>query len=204
MVDLLLKAKHWQVFLILVGLPLLMLFIMMGTMFSSMATEPSAQGVMSPFFLPLFGIGTSVSSLGLYAWYWSVGVGLQRFVPDGVNLKVNRFKFFLLFTPIYILLVMTLLPVMGSVEQIISPWIFLIILPLHLLAMFSGIYMLYFSAKTIRSAELKRRASISDYIGEFFLIWFYPIGIWFIQPRINRIAEHRLSSDIDSLDANQF
>jgi len=24
----------------------------------------------------------------------------------------------------------------------------------------------------------------------FFLIWFYPIGIWIIQPKINKMMEH--------------
>jgi hypothetical protein len=31
-------------------------------------------------------------------------------------------------------------------------------------------------------------ATPNDYIGEFFLFWFFPIGIWFIQPRINNIV----------------
>jgi hypothetical protein len=48
-------------------------------------------------------------------------------------------------------------------------------------------YTLWFNAKTFKSVELQREALIGDYIGEFFLLWYFPIGIWFIQPRINKI-----------------
>ncbi|MEJ2267947.1 MAG: hypothetical protein P8X70_02635, partial [Nanoarchaeota archaeon] len=42
-------------------------------------------------------------------------------------------------------------------------------------------------AKMIASAELKRKATSSDYIGYIFLLWFSPIGIWFIQPKVQKI-----------------
>jgi hypothetical protein len=29
--------------------------------------------------------------------------------------------------------------------------------------------------------------SFYDFSGPFFLLWFFPIGIWIIQPRINRL-----------------
>lgn len=46
---------------------------------------------------------------------------------------------------------------------------------------------MYFVAKTITSVEMKKESHFSDYIGDFFLIWFFPVGIWFVQPRINKI-----------------
>lgn len=64
-----------------------------------------------------------------------------------------------------------------------------IIVPLHLFSMFCIFYCLYFVAKTIKTAELQRETAFSDFVGEFFLIWFFPIGIWFIQPRVNQLAE---------------
>jgi hydrogenase maturation factor len=32
-----------------------------------------------------------------------------------------------------------------------------------------------------------RTVSFYDYAGPFFLWWFFPLGIWFVQPRINRL-----------------
>jgi hypothetical protein len=28
-----------------------------------------------------------------------------------------------------------------------------------------------------------------DFAGEFFLLWFYPVGIWIVQPKINKMVE---------------
>jgi hypothetical protein len=28
-----------------------------------------------------------------------------------------------------------------------------------------------------------------DFAGEFFLVWFYPVGVWIIQPKINKMIE---------------
>jgi hypothetical protein len=43
-------------------------------------------------------------------------------------------------------------------------------------------YNLYFVSKNLVVAETGKPASFHDYAGPFFLIWFFPIGIWFIQP----------------------
>jgi hypothetical protein len=58
---------------------------------------------------------------------------------------------------------------------------------LHLAAMFSVMYSMLAAAKTIKSAEMNDKATVSDYLGDFFLIWFFPIGIWVIHPRIQKI-----------------
>jgi hypothetical protein len=62
-----------------------------------------------------------------------------------------------------------------------------IIMPMHLLSMFCLFYCIYFIARALRSVELNRIVTFSDFAGDFFLIWFFPIGIWIIQPRINRL-----------------
>lgn len=64
-----------------------------------------------------------------------------------------------------------------------------IIIPLHLFSMFCIFYSLYFVAKTFKTVELQRETTFSDFAGEFFMIWFYPIGIWIIQPKVNKMAE---------------
>ena len=57
--------------------------------------------------------------------------------------------------------------------------------------MYATINSLSFPAKVLNSIERNREVSLSDYIGDFFLIVFLPIGIWFLQPRINRILENK-------------
>jgi hypothetical protein len=57
--------------------------------------------------------------------------------------------------------------------------------------MFFIFYSLYFIAKELKSVELQKPVTFSDFAGEFFLLWFFPIGIWIIQPRINKIFESK-------------
>lgn len=72
----------------------------------------------------------------------------------------------------------------------------LIIVPLHLLSMFGILYSIYFSAKTFKTVELQRNVQFSDFAGEFFLIWFYFIGVWIIQPKINQFLKAAESDDV--------
>ena len=44
-----------------------------------------------------------------------------------------------------------------------------------------------FPAKSLRSIEMGANARIGDYFGYFLLMIFWPIGIWFIQPKLNRV-----------------
>ena len=65
-----------------------------------------------------------------------------------------------------------------------SGWIVAIIIPLHLFSMFCIFYLI---AKTIKTAELQRKVGFGDFAGEFFLLWFYFIGIWINQPKVNKL-----------------
>ena len=58
-----------------------------------------------------------------------------------------------------------------------------------------GFYIFYafshtiaFPVKVLKSIELNREARFGEYIGLFFGVIFWPFCIWFIQPRVNRIA----------------
>ena len=74
-----------------------------------------------------------------------------------------------------------------AIFQSINPKLFVATVPLSLLAVFCMFYNLYFVAKNLVTAETGRSASFSNYAGPFFLLWFFLIGVWFIQPRINRL-----------------
>jgi hypothetical protein len=132
-----------------------------------------------------------------FGWFWSVAVGLQSKVPKEVKMKVKKFKIFF-FTPmIYMLFIFLFMGIQinGLITNETEPSIGLIggliaiIVPLHLFSIFCTFYSLYFVAKTFKTVELQREVKFSDFAGEFFMIWFYPIGIWIIQPKINKMIE---------------
>ena len=63
-------------------------------------------------------------------------------------------------------------------------------MPLHFAAMICTFYAMIIAAKALKSTELNKKATVSDFLGEFFLIWFFPIGIWILQPRIHKLINN--------------
>jgi len=63
----------------------------------------------------------------------------------------------------------------------------LLMVPGTFLYMFCAFYVMYFIAKELKTVELQRDVMFSDYIGEFLLLWFFPVGVWVLQPRINKL-----------------
>ena len=125
-----------------------------------------------------FGIVTVPTMGCLLGWYWSIGTFLSLRVPSALRLEPGFFRFALVYPAIYVLFFMWVFKTLNAV-------LLSLILPLHFLAMFCLFYVLYFVSKSLVLAETCKPASFNDYAGPFFLIWFFPIGIWFIQPRIN-------------------
>ncbi|WP_345012287.1 hypothetical protein [Christiangramia aestuarii] len=191
-----LKAQHWQIFILVFALPFFLQILITISLFSSF-NEGSAP---DPSFLNWFKLFPLIMLLYLgttLGWFWSVGNGLQKYIPDGINLKIKKFRIFLFIPVVYLLLIFLLFGVAsygfssgsnaagGTVGILL-----LFIIPLHLFSMFCMFYLLYFVSKTIKTVELKRSVTFSDFVGEFFMIWFFPIGVWFIQPRINKIISN--------------
>lgn len=164
-----LKIKHWQLFILL---------ILSGAVPAFIGSFPD--GLRS-----IIGI----LSVGIFfGWHYSMGVSLNKRISNEINLNVTYFKisFFLIlffYFGIALFKIVTGRPLYSHI---------LILLPVILTQLYCLIYMLYFVAKSLKMAELKREVVYSDYADEFFLILFYPIGIWNIQPRINKLFENDL------------
>jgi hypothetical protein len=169
----------------------------MGTMFASVGkgTEPDPSTFFNLFMvfpvLMIIFIGT------FFGWFWSIGIGLQDKIPASVKMKTGKFKVFFFIPITYMLLISismgtAMSGLFGSGEEPNAGLIgslMAIILPLHLFSMFCIFYCLYFVSKTFKTVELQRETTFSDFAGEFFLIWFYPIGIWIVQPKINKMVD---------------
>lgn len=53
--------------------------------------------------------------------------------------------------------------------------------------MYFTFYGLWFTAKQFATLRHQRFLGSADYVGAFFLMWFFLIGVWFIQPEVNRL-----------------
>lgn len=61
---------------------------------------------------------------------------------------------------------------------------------------YAFIHYFAYPVKIIKTIELEKKATISDYIGDFFLLLFTPIGVWFIQPRVRFIVSEKQLEEI--------
>lgn len=126
----------------------------------------------------------------LFGWFYTVGVNLNKKLPDTVKMNLTKFKWFF-FIPItcmflFYIFVLVLFKSISNGEQLNSAFIAVTILP-YLFSIFCLFYCIYFNAKSLKAVDLQRPVTFSDYVREFFLFWFFPIGVWLIQPRINKI-----------------
>ena len=133
-------------------------------------------------------IGFLLFSGGYFGWFYALGIFLNKRLPNKVKMSLVKFKWFMCILSVYLFLFGVFAFYFWIKTN--SSGIFNIILPFHLLSMFFMLYCLNFVAKSLKAVELQRTVTFSDYIKEFFLICFlYPIGIWIIQPKINKIFD---------------
>lgn len=167
-----LQAQHWQVFAVLVGFGCVTEVVVIYT-------YPKADSVTVPI--------TSLIAAEIYyvcvvLWFWSLSSYLQSVIKPELRLNFGFLCFALSFPLIY----MAFFQIIFE-RLITSPrWMFGVF-PLHLMAMFCVLFVLNFSAKSLVLAEKGVPVSFRGYAREFFLFWFFPVGIWFLQPRINRL-----------------
>lgn len=175
-----LKAKHWQIFLLTLVIP----YVAQGVSMSLFRETPNLMmNATAPIMLIFF--------FFFFGWIWSISIGLQKRIPDGIKMKTRKFKVFLIIPMIYIPFAFSLMDLLfSSTAQPNASSIGIsmaIIIPFHILSIFGMFYSFYFFAKTMKTVELQKEVTFSDFAGEFFLIWFFPIGIWIIQPKVNLI-----------------
>ena len=175
--DIILRAKHWQVFIILVILPLIAEFA--TTLLIPGDVNPSNGETLLSMTTMFFYLAC------VLAWFWAVGSFSSSIVAPDLQMKDGFFYFALIYPLLYIPLFISIVFKPGPTTLLISP--------LHLFGMYCMFYALYFVSKSLAMAETGRSVTFYEYAGPFFLIWFYPLGVWLIQPKINQLYAPRRS-----------
>ena len=201
MIEKCLRAKHWHLFLLIIGPVVIGQISMLTLVFSRLegsGGQPNPDEMMTIFgtFFSVVMLLSLVSYGVIFGWIYSLAVGTQRFIPDALKMNVQRFKIAFWIPIVYFVSMMIGMifffqrvfenPNAPVDEEFFS--YFGIIALCHLIAIGCIIYAMRFAAKAFKTAELKRRARFSDYIGEFFLLWFSFIGVWIIQPKVNEMV----------------
>jgi len=123
----------------------------------------------------------SIGFVLYFFWILIVGHGLHDYLPPRVNLNYDFFVInFFIWTLSYIA-ILIISDGKGMTFHGYTALAFLYVF-------FAFFYCIVYAAKTLKSIEKADKVDTGEFIGDFFLILFLPIGIWFLQPRINKIV----------------
>jgi hypothetical protein len=145
----------------------------MAVIRTSLTTTQSSQDLWNSGFALFAGL-TLLFIFGFLGWFWSMGSFLDSIVQPELRLGMKLFRVAVIYPMFYLPLFMAFFLSLS-----VMPMLFVMIFPLHLLAMSCMFYLLYFVSKSLVLAETSKAASFYDYAGPFFLLWFFPIGVWF-------------------------
>lgn len=181
-----LKAKHWQLFLLVFALPIS--FITGGLILTNYYFNPA-------ILFYLFPLSIAIVQFGIYFWMWVVGSHLYKQNSRTIESGFELFRLFILI-PMVTLGVILIFWLLGatffslgrfSVADVLYGSLF-VILPIQFLILISMFYCFMFVARAIKIAEKKQVVKFEAYVIEFILVMIPFIGFWFIQPRINKLA----------------
>jgi hypothetical protein len=158
-----LSLHHWQLFVILTGIPVVTAFIPLENV------SPSIVIYSSIAFAALF--------LG---WIFALGIELAALLPADKRVTTTSFR-------LHCLYIVVVFAVSGLFQSLIKAYPGLYLLSV-IYALVSFVVAFRFIGKVLATLELGRQASAADYVGTIFLLWFFPIGVWFIQPKVQRLA----------------
>ena len=174
-----LRAKHWQMFLLLFAAPTIAEFSAIGVIPARILSwrDLGAGGI---FFLGMM----VLYLLCFLAWFWSMGLFFRSIVKAELRMETRFFRFALIYPVVYVpVFFLLVIPDTG-----VPVWV---ILPLHLACMVCLFYLVYFVSKNLVLAEAGKQVSFYEYAGPFFLLWFFPIGVWIVQPKVNQLYEEK-------------
>jgi hypothetical protein len=209
LIDRFLRAKHWQLFFLCFVTIVVAYIGFFWALLESLSEQTSFGRWDIQWAFGFFFSAIALVIMIILGWLWSIAVGLHHLLPSGMNLSLKRFKLVFCF-PVFHFLGSALLLFHSmsmlnynespeASETITMVLLFIGMFISNIVAIAALWYCHYFVAKTIKSIQLKKEAVFSDYAGEFFLLLFYPVALWVIQPQVNRIVA---SSDMYSAESS--
>ncbi len=102
MINKFLNAKHWQLFTLMFGIPILLQIVAMISMFANIDSNgnPDQTGMLN--MMKIFPIIMFLYVGLFFGWFWSIGIGLQKYIPTDIKMKIKKFKIFFFIPLIYI------------------------------------------------------------------------------------------------------
>jgi hypothetical protein len=136
---------------------------------------------------------TYLISVGIVlVWIYSIGMGLVS-KPNNYSQMVKRYLF------VFSMVVMALCPIYvvssgrlnwslnsAPTESLISD------ASLGFIPIVAFLYSLFFVSGVLSGVEEENGSTNSNRLKYFFLVWYFPIGVWFVQPKLNKYVERNV------------
>ena len=158
-----LRAKHWQVFLLTAILLTMMRLTIEGQVF-------------------FFGIMGAVGYCLYFIWFAILGNTLFPLLPRAANYSLTWF----LIDTILVAASLSALSILVDSRTYQAEGI--AALPM-LYIFFAMFHAPWFLAASLVAIEKKRKSEFGFYFGTLLLFLFWPVGVWFIQPRLNKLLK---------------
>jgi hypothetical protein len=169
----LLRLQHWQVFIYLILIP---------------AFFPDGDNGVDYFV---------VWGLLLVLWIIKVDEELYNRLPSGVSLNFNLLLINLFISGAYFMTIWLTVGGYNITDDNYQDygWKVWIYIPMHIYCFFSFFYAIRFTSKAIACIENNKNVDIAYYGTYMAGLFFFPIGIWWIQPKINKILKTPIPAD---------
>jgi hypothetical protein len=125
-------------------------------------------------------------------WLYSLGVGLCRKTPPQAALRPAAFRVVLFLSLACHLAVLAYGYFLFAQVSAGGEFQWKQLLPVVPLCVISSVGLCYafgFTAKALKTAERGQAVTFGEYVPELLGILIFPVGIWFIQPRVNKLVE---------------
>ena len=169
--SLFLRAKPWQLFIVFAAIATVIFLLPSGK-----------NAVVSTSSMIIREIVFSTSILVVVGWFWSVGSFVSGQFPPPHRRSSLLFKVACLYTLFYIPSSVAFFPDSEPLVTSIPQWLGV----LYILCFY---YIFYRICRGFAVLERGRAEFRLKYIGMFLSLWFFPVGVWIIQPRINRLIQ---------------
>lgn len=189
MINFVLNIKSWKLFGLTFGIGFVLHFIMMVVIVFGILTKTENSLPILPFIITyLFLIG--LSFFILLFWLWTITMELNKRLTDDLKINLKRFKISLIVPAMY-LFGMSVTFIIGAalygtviISLMLSPLVIILLFIIILIMIVSFYHAIWTTSKVLKTAELKRPIKPVDLILEFILLSIIPVGIWFVQPKV--------------------
>ena len=166
-----LRLKHWQIFIILTCMMIVSIFVA-----ESGLKIGNFDSIQLSIMVRVIGV------IILFLWYLILGLSLNKVIDNPYKFKSGLFIIAIIFCAFGYSNMN--LQAIFSENYIVPNFVSMLSTPLTLLGL---IYVFYNLPISLKSLEINRKAGFSDCVLDMILLFVFPVGIWIIQPRLNKV-----------------